>query len=76
MHRDNLLTLPSADHLRRLSSIDMNCMELTKSPIAYLTARYNKLDKKAKLVYILMDEVYSRQDVHYVNENFYGAGTD
>ena len=34
MHRDNLLTLPSADHLRRLSSsIDMNCMELTKSPV-------------------------------------------
>ena len=74
IHRDNLLTLPSADHLRRLSSsIDMNCMELTKSSIAYLTARYNKLDKKGKLVSILMDEVYSHQDAQYVNGKFYGV---
>ena len=51
----------------------MNCMELTKSSIAYLTARYNKLDRKGKLVSILMDEVYSHQDVKYMNGKFYSA---
>ena len=72
--QDNVITLPSSHHLRRLcSSIDINCMELTQSTIAYLTARYNKLNEKDKLVSVLMDEVYTHQDLQYINGNFFGA---
>ena len=74
MQSDGFLALPSADHLRRLcSSIDMNTMSLTDSYIAYLTARYDKLNEREKLVSILMDEVYSHRSVEYINGKFYGA---
>ena len=48
-------------------------MELTQSTIAYLTARYNKLNEKDKLVPVLTDEVYTHQDLQYINGNFLGA---
>ena len=44
-------------------------MELTQSTIAYPTARYNKLNEKGKLVSVLMDEVYTHQDLQYINGN-------
>ena len=65
--RDDVLTLPSKDHLRRLcSAFDMNCMSLTPSSIAYLKARFDELHEKDKVVSMLMDEVYSHQDIQYV----------
>ena len=71
---DGFLTLPSTLHLRRLSSSsDINSLELGASTVAYLTARFKKLCEKDKLVSVLMDEVYSHQDVQYVNGQFYGA---
>ena len=71
---DGFLTLPSTLHLRRLSSsIYINSLELGASTVAYLTARFKKLCEKDKLVSVLMDEVYSHQDVQYVNGQFYGA---
>ena len=48
-------------------------MELTQSTIAYLTASYNKLNEKDKLVPVLTDEVYTHQDLQYINGNFLGA---
>ena len=48
-------------------------MELTQSTIAYLTARYNKLNEKDKLVPVLTDEVYTHKDLQYINGNFLGA---
>ena len=73
IYQDNFLTLPSPDYVRRLSSsIDVNCMSLTPSTIAYLKARFSKIKDKDKVVSLLMDEVYSHQDVQYVNGNFFG----
>ena len=73
IYQDNFLTLPSPDYVRRLSSsIDINCMTLTPSTIANLKARFSKLKDKDKVVSLLMDEVYSHQDVQYVNGNFFG----
>ena len=73
MHRDGFLTLPSLDHLRRLcSAINMATLSLNDSTIAYLTARYVKLQDLEKLMSVLMDEVYSYQSVQYVNGKFYG----
>ena len=62
------VTLPSPDHLRRLcSAINMDTLSLNDYTIAYLTARYSKLQELEKLVSVLMDEVYSHQSVQYVN---------
>ena len=40
---------------------------------AQQTARYNKLNENDKLVSVLMDEVYTHQDIQYINGNFFGA---
>ena len=51
MCNDGLLTLPTADYLRRLcSAIDTDIMALTEPTLAYLRARYSKLSEKDKLV--------------------------
>ena len=64
MQSDGFLTLPYPDHLRRLcSAINMDTLSLNDSTIAYLTARYSKLQELEKLVSVLMDEVYSHQSV-------------
>ena len=68
---DGFLTLLSTLHLRHLfSSIDINSLELAAPTVAYLTSRFEKLCEKDKFVSVLMDEVYSHQDVEYVNGQF------
>ena len=71
MYEDDFLTLPSPDHLRRLSSaINVDTLTLSESTAAYRKARLNKLDDRERLIAILMDEVYSQQKGKYVNGNF------
>ena len=71
MYDDDFLTLPSPDHLRRLSSaINVDTLTLSESTAAYRKARLNKLDDRERLIAILMDEVYSQQKGKYVNGNF------
>ena len=51
MQSDGFLTLPSPGHLRRLcSAINMDTLSLKYSTIAYLTARYSKLEELEKSV--------------------------
>ena len=77
MQTDGFLTLPYPDHLRRLcSAINMDTLSLNDSTIAYLTARYSKLQELEKLVSVLMDEVYSHQSVQYVNGKIMGQEMD
>ena len=74
LYEDDVLTLPSPSHLRRISSaIDIDTMTLNESNIAYLTARFKKLSEKDRLVSVLLDEVYSNQCVQYVVGKFFGA---
>ena len=69
---DNVLTLPSVRHLRRLTSaLDVN-LELSVSAIAYLEARLSKLMPKDLYVDVIMNEVYCQQNVQYSHGKYFG----
>ena len=62
---EDILTLPTQRHLRRLpSALDVN-LEITDSTIAYLQARKSKLSTKDLLVNVIMDEVFCQKKVQY-----------
>ncbi len=72
---EDVLSLPSASHLKRLStaiSVDLGFSESTKT---YLKARERKLNDQEKIVGIVMDEVYSQKKVEYMNGKFFGKET-
>ena len=69
---DNVLTLPSVRHLRRLTSALDVTLELSVSTIAYLEARLSKLMPKDLYVNVIMDEMYCQQNVQYY-KNFAGC---
>ena len=73
MYDEGVMTLPTADYLRRLcSAIDTNILSLTESGMAYLRARCSKLLEKDCLVSLLKGEVYVQKNVQYINGKFYG----
>ena len=75
MYNEGVMTLPTADYLRRFcSAIDTDIMSLTESGMAYLRARCSKLLEKDRLVSLLMDKVYVQKNGQYINGKFYGDG--
>ena len=72
MLADNVLTLPSPRHLRRLTSALKADLDLADSSIKYLTVRKEKLAEKDLKVAVLLDEVHCRMKVQYSNGKFYG----
>ena len=73
---EDVLTLPSQRHLRRLTSaLDVN-LEITDSTIAYLRARRQKLSTKDLKVTVIMDEVFCQKNVQYSNGKFFGLEND
>ena len=73
MYSDRWLILPTRNYLRRLrSALNVN-LNLSDSTISYLKARFGRLAEKDKTVSILMDEVYCRKKVEYLNGKFYGT---
>ena len=69
---DNVVTLPSTRHIRRLTSALKTDLDLAESSVRYLGARKSKLSPKDLKVVILLDEVHSDSKVQYKNGNFYG----
>ena len=72
MYSDRWLILPTWNYLQRLSSALNVDSELSDSTISYLKARFGRFAEKDKTVSILMDEVYCRKKVEYLNGKFYG----
>ena len=73
---DSVMTIPSPDHLKRLSSAFNDDMSFSNSMIAYLKARFSVLNDRDKNVIVLMDEVKTNQAVEYVGGNFPGKNED
>ena len=72
MYNDGFLTLSSPDHLKRLTSaIDVDTMTLSESCKAYITARFNKIPEREKIVSLMLDKVYSHQSVQYINGRYF-----
>ena len=69
---DNILTLPSTRHNKRLGSALKTDLDLADSSIKYLTVRKEKLASKDLKVSIFLDEVHSQMKVQYQNGKFYG----
>ena len=73
---DGVLTIPSISYLRRLAGALTIDMEFSESTIAYLTARFARLNEREKNIAIVMDEVKTDQHVEYVGGNFPGSCDD
>ena len=72
---EDILTLPTQRHLRRLTSaLDMN-LEITDSTIAYQQARKSKLSTNDLLVNVIMDEVFCKKKCNILVVNFTGLKT-
>ena len=62
LHGGGFMTLPNPGHFRLSlsSAINIDTLKLSASTIANLKARFRTLKDHDRLVYILMDEVYSQ----------------
>ena len=69
---DNILTLPSVQHLRRLSSALTVDLEFSESTVSYLKARFSRLNERERVISILLDEVKTDQTVDYTGGNILG----
>ena len=69
---DNVLTLPSVQHLRRLSSALTVDLEFSESTVSYLKARFSRLNERERVINIILDEVKTDQTVDYTGGNILG----
>ena len=69
---DDVVTLPSTRHLRRITSALNADLNLSESSIQYLKVRKEKLSEKDLHVSLLLDEVHCKAKVQYMNGKFYG----
>ena len=69
---DHVLTLPSVQHLRRLSSALTVDLDFSPSTVSYLKARVARLNEREKVVSIILDEVKTDQQVDYTGGNIIG----
>ncbi len=69
---DIVLTIPSSDHVKRLSSALNDDMSFSDSMIAYLKAKMSVLSERDKNVLVILDEVKTNQGIQYVGGNFFG----
>lgn len=66
--------MSSPDHLQQLCyALNVDTLSFSNSLIAYLKARFKKLNERQNLVSVLMDEMYSQQSGQNMNGTFYGA---
>ena len=69
---DDVITLPTAKHVRRLTSALTVDFDLSENTVAYLKLRMKKLLKKDLSINLILDEIYSLQSVLYANGSFFG----
>ena len=69
---DDLLTLPGSKYVRRLSTAIKIDLDLSDATIAYLKARYAKLNPRDLHVNLIFDEVFGEVKVQYSNGGFFG----
>ena len=68
----DVLTLPVDKYVRRLSSAITVDFDVSESTKAYLQARKEKLKRKDLNVNIILDEVFLRKLLQYLNGRFFG----
>ena len=59
-------------HLQQLTSAIDSELKLGETATNYLKARILKLVTKDRIVFLIIDEVYTQKKVEYVNGKFYG----
>ena len=72
IYQEGILTPPSERRIRQLTSVIGVDMELGDSTKAYLYARKSKLQPKDCLISVIIDEIYTSKQVHYIHGKFYG----
>ncbi len=70
--REDMLTLPSIQHLRHLSMPLRVDLGMSSSSIAYLKARSESLSKRDKESFLMVDEVFNAQRMEYCGGMFFG----
>ncbi len=74
--KENILTLPSYNHLQSLGK-DLNVgTGVSSSTVTYLKARSEKLSERERLVVLLIDEIYSAQRVEYAGGKIFGLDAE
>ena len=70
---EGLLTLPSVNHLQKISTaLNVETGELSESTLNYLRLRIKKLNDWERNCILIVDEIYSAQRVEYSNGRFFG----
>ena len=67
---DNVLTILTVAHMKRLSSAHTVDLDFFESTVAYLKARLTRLNERERNIAILMDEVKNNQSVEYVSNEY------